>query len=157
DPVAGEPVVEHRQRTVRRPPTAGTRVALPWPGLPDQLLSATLDDCWRSTDADESWADAYIAGGLRDAGTLVRSFALFNPHAGFTLERPGEPALAITARKPGCSKWKPGAKIPPHWYTSDTFAALVASLVRIDRRAGGKTRSVREFLTDFKGLSDTQR
>ena len=80
---------------------------------------------------------------------LVEGFAGLNPHASFHL---GE--CTYPASDPGWQKWRPDLPTSPHWYTPETLRALIAAYVGRDQDTG-QARSVREFVSEFRGLSST--
>ncbi len=77
---------------------------------------------------------------------LVERMAQFNPHAHFTITGPTSGDWPATS--PAWSKWSPSALTSPHWYSQGTLAGLVAAYV-----ANGSTKTVREFVSEFAGLS----
>src|SRR5262249_27718350 len=49
-------------------------------------------------------------------------------------------------------KWRPDRPTSPHWYTPEAFRSLIAAYVAVERD-GGESRSVREFVSEFDGLT----
>jgi DNA topoisomerase VI subunit B len=96
-----------------------------------------------------------IAGYLAPAGDrvfynladLIAAYGLFNPHASLT-----GPGIQVTASDPTWRKWRPSDPTCPHWYKAAHLRALIAAYLG-DERAGGRARTVREFVTEFAGLS----
>ncbi len=74
---------------------------------------------------------------------------MLNPHAQFILD--GE---TWEPTNPGWEKWKPDNPTSPHWYTSEQLRSLIAAYVSADR-SSGKSRTIREFVAEFRGLSRT--
>lgn len=58
------------------------------------------------------------------------------------------------ATAPGWSKWKPSDPTSPHWYTAERLARLIAAYVVHDNERR-RDRTVREFVSEFRGLSAT--
>jgi len=56
------------------------------------------------------------------------------------------------ATDPAWAKWKPSDPTSPHWYAPANLERLVAAYVSNEAHAG---MSVREFVTQFRGLSGT--
>ena len=83
------------------------------------------------------------------ARKLVERYAAFNPHATFRL---GDKTYEATA--PHWEKWRPNDHTSPHWYTPETLRDLIAAYVS-DEQDGGKLRTVREFVSEFRGLLST--
>jgi len=99
-----------------------------------------------SCSEDDEFDDFYSPPTPQE---LVEGFAAFNPHATFRLgDTTFEPS------NPGWRKWKPSDPTSPHWYSPETLRDLIAAY--IDReRDGGRVRTVREFVSEFRGLSST--
>ena len=58
------------------------------------------------------------------------------------------------ATSPDWKKWKPSDPTSPHWYDVESLQALIAAYIA-EEREGGKVKTVREFVSEFKGLSGT--
>jgi DNA topoisomerase VI subunit B len=87
-----------------------------------------------------------VLESVPSAGELIENYAAFNPHATFAFG-----GMMFEAAVPGWRKWRPGDPTSPHWYTPETLRDLVAAYI-----AGGqKRRTVREFVSEFRGLSST--
>jgi len=80
---------------------------------------------------------------------LIEDYAAFNPHATFRI---GERAFEAT--DPKWMKWNPTDPTSPHWYTTATLRDLIAAYVSRER-SGGRARTVREFVSEFRGISGT--
>jgi DNA topoisomerase VI subunit B len=125
-------------RIVRRPSVVrtGTDVRLHWPQV-------AKNGSRRS--------DFYFAAA--DAVTLIRFYALANPHATFHLRIPGgDEAIQIERTRADWAKWSPHDPTSPHWYSPARLAALIAAYVASEED-GGPARTVREFVAEFAGLS----
>jgi DNA topoisomerase VI subunit B len=114
----------------------GTLIKIHWPDLACSTETVD-DDSSQSTDFPTM------------AQELVEGYAAFNPHATFTL---GDTILEAT--DPDWKKWTPGDPTSPHWYTPDTLRDLVAAYVSQERE-GGRKRTVRELVSEFRGLAGT--
>ncbi len=84
------------------------------------------------------------------ASDLVESYAAFNPHATFRLNR-----TLYKRSAPRWQKWLPNDPTSPHWYTQETLRDLIAAYVAEERRQGRKVKTVRSFVSEFRGLSST--
>lgn len=94
-----------------------------------------------------------IAVDPRFLQKLLFDYSLFNPHATFTL-REGGHQTEFKVTNPGWKKWLPSDPTCPHWYSPERFQELVAAYVAAERN-GKKHRTVREFVSEFRGLSGT--
>jgi DNA topoisomerase VI subunit B len=130
DGIAQEPRIE----TTEEPSAVktGTFLRLHWPAVASCLTDAKLPDSY-------------------NASRLLRAYALFNPHATFSLEAEG-PALKLTGTDRTWQKWRPEWPTSPHWYTPEAFRSLIAAYLAAERDSG-RSRSVREFVGEFDGLT----
>jgi DNA topoisomerase VI subunit B len=97
-----------------------------------------------SYNSDEDYGEPTIT-----IEELVQGYAAFNPHATFKI---GE--KIFKASDPNWTKWNPTDPTSPHWYTAETLRDLVAAYVSQERN-GGRVRTVREFVSEFRGISST--
>ncbi len=84
---------------------------------------------------------------------LVERYALFNPHASFTAKL-GERTHRFKRTATSCPKWIASEPTSPHWYTLDQLRALMAAYLAVERD-GGRARTVRAFVSEFRGLAGT--
>ena len=84
---------------------------------------------------------------------LVFDYALFNPHATLTLRQPGD-ENHFSATTTNWRKWLPSDPTSAHWYNVERFENLIASYVAAESD-GSRARTVREFVSEFRGLSST--
>ena len=98
---------------------------------------------------DQYWLDSYISP---DVFRLICDYAIFNPHALIELVTDSE--IEFRRTNHAWHKWKPNNQTSPHWYTLEGIKSLIAAYMRNDD-ATGKTRTVREFVSEFAGLSGT--
>jgi DNA topoisomerase VI subunit B len=128
DPVRQVPVIDHGQHPADV--KTGTAVTVHWP------------DSARSILDDARPRFLQIASG----------FAWLNPHLKLTVNwdevryQPQEPTA------PAWAKWKPSDPTSPHWYTPQMLERLVAAYVSDPAHAA---MSVREFVTQFRGLTSS--
>jgi hypothetical protein len=112
----------------------GTLIKVHWPGLAGQV-------------GDEGNGNFYKRWGALE---LIKTYAAFNPHATFKLD--GE---TYERSDPNWQKWRPDEPTSPHWYTPETLRDLIAAYVAEERRRGEKVKTVRAFVSEFRGLSST--
>jgi DNA topoisomerase VI subunit B len=130
DPVRREPEIEHSKRCSLV--QSGTRVTLRWPNSASSQLLHARDEIVQ----------------------IVHGFAWLNPHASFTLQWDGKRVLAMPATKPSWCKWRPSDHAPAVWYGTESFSRLIAACVAHDQDHG-RDRTVREFITEFRGCART--
>lgn len=130
DHIRQEPVIDHQQ--VPDPDAKnGTRVTLEWP---DSACSIVVGSRVRFLQiaADYSW---------------------LNPHLTLNVDRYGE-RTQMPATSPAWKKWLPCDPTCPHWYTPERFERLAKGYIAHDRERG-EDRTVRAFVSEFRGLSSS--
>ena len=68
----------------------------------------------------------------------------------------GHEFINVTATNPNWEKWRPRNPTSPHWYNEQRLQRYLAAHVARDRDLG-QSRTVREFIAEFRGLSGTAR
>jgi DNA topoisomerase VI subunit B len=137
DRIAQEPDIKHD----RLPGTCkdGTSIRVFWPNSACSLLN------------DAAPRFLQIAG----------DYAWLNPHLKLSATWHGDifedgVARAFSeATNPAWTKWKPSDPTSPHWYSPDHLQRLVAAYITHDKRKGEAVRTVRAFVSEFRGLSST--
>jgi hypothetical protein len=129
DHVRQEPVIRHETQPFDR--EVGTLVRVHWPVSPRSQL------------------------GIAEPRFLqiVDDFAWLNPHLTLTLTWYGA-RNGVEATTPGWVKWLPSDPTPPHWYECEHLQRLIGAYLKADQDAGRELpRTVREFISEFRGLS----
>jgi DNA topoisomerase VI subunit B len=88
----------------------------------------------------------------KPAQDLIDTYAAFNPHATFQLHTP-DLTLDYPATTPTWQKWLPSHKTSPFWYELEHFTALIAAYLNRERATGRQGKTIREFVSEFDGLS----
>jgi DNA topoisomerase VI subunit B len=84
---------------------------------------------------------------------LLEGYSLFNPHATFKMEV-GDDEREFQRTSETCRKWLTSGPTSPHWYTPEQLRALIAAYITSEKN-GATPRTVREFVSEFRGLSAT--
>jgi hypothetical protein len=84
---------------------------------------------------------------------LADDFTLLNPHLTLTLDCFGK-VSRIEATDLEWRKWTPSSPTSPHWYEPEHLERLIGAYVTHDRQNDSE-RTVREFVSEFKGLTST--
>jgi DNA topoisomerase VI subunit B len=129
DHIARRPSIEHQVTEIVR--IGGTRIRIP-----------RNSACSQGDGADPGFLQR-----------LLFDCWLFNPHATFTLEMDGH-TIHYDRANGEWQKWRPCDPTSPHWYNLERFENLVASYISAER-TGGRSLTVREFVSEFRGLSGT--
>jgi DNA topoisomerase VI subunit B len=129
DQLRQKPVVTHsRSELVRN----GTSVHVEWPDSACSLLA----------DAEPRFLQ------------MAEDFAFLNPHLALTVKWMAKDAIRFEPTQPDWKKWRPSDPTSPYWYEVDNAVRLVAGYIAHDKDRG-KDRTVREFVSEFRGLSST--
>lgn len=83
---------------------------------------------------------------------LIRNFAAFNPHVQFRVDLPSGNRLSIDPSNRQWKKWWASNPTSPHWYSVEQFRNLIIALIEQEGR-GGRSITVREFVSQFHGLT----
>jgi len=81
---------------------------------------------------------------------LIEGYTAFNPHVTFILND-----TRYEATDPTWTKWTTDLPTSAHWYNTETLSDLVAGYLAKERQNGQNKKSVREFVSEFRGLSGT--
>jgi DNA topoisomerase VI subunit B len=114
------------------------------------VKTGTFITVWwqRKASFFEEWKPAEF---YKKALSLLQSYAIFNPHATFMLHHNSQ---NVQVSKPITTKWRkwlPSDPTSPHWYAIEDLTDLLRA--QITNGAGQKT--VRQFVSEFSGLSST--
>ena len=131
DQIRQEPKISHFKEvsTVR----IGTRITVQWPDLA----------CSKLADAEHRFLQ------------MAEDYVWLNPHLSLTVSWNGEQRLSVRASDPAWVKWRPSDPTSPHWYTPERFERLMAGYVAHEQQSTRQKKTVREFITEFRGLSGT--
>ena len=129
DQLRQKPVVTHdRTQIVRK----GTSIHVEWPDSACSLLQ----------DAEARFLQ------------MAEDFAFLNPHLTLTVRWLGKDPLHFNATVADWKKWRPSDPTSVHWYEVEHLSRLIAGYVAHDQDRR-RDRTVREFVSEFRGLSST--
>jgi hypothetical protein len=123
------PVIERHPSLVRN----GTLLTVLWPNSPRSNLGRVK----------------------RDFLQLADTFTWLNPHLRLSLTWNGERLFEAEPTLPDWTRWRPSAPTSAHWYNPETLQRLVGAEVAFAEDHGLPQRPVRDFISDFRGLSST--
>jgi hypothetical protein len=88
---------------------------------------------------------------------MAVDYTFLNPHLTLRLKWFDEPERVIerTAAE-NWRKWLPSDATPAHWYQPEHLGRLIGAYVSHDQ-GNGRARTVREFVSEFRGLSGTSK
>jgi DNA topoisomerase VI subunit B len=109
---------------------AGTRIAIRWP--PTTLLDEAANEFQE----------------------LVQAYVWFNPHLTLRGVWFGDEFINVKATNSAWEKWRPRDPTSAHWYDEARLERYLAAHVARDRDLG-QSRTVREFISEFRGLART--
>jgi hypothetical protein len=81
---------------------------------------------------------------------LARSYAWLNPHLTLRVCLNGEVVIDAKASNTAWTKWLPSWPTSPHWYDKSRFRRYMAAHI-----AHRGNITVREFISEFRGMSGT--
>jgi DNA topoisomerase VI subunit B len=128
DHINNQPKITHT--TTPSPITVGTKITVEWPKT--RLLE---------------WAEE----GFKK---LAESYTWFNPHLTLRGVWHGKQFIKVAATDPNWEKWRPRNPTSPHWYNKTRLQRYLAAHVARDRDLK-RHGTVREFITEFRGVSGT--
>jgi len=131
DHIRHEPKIDHvRERSnVKR----GTRITVRWPH----------SACSKLQDAKPHFLQ------------MAEDYGWLNPSLSLSVVWGGKRALDYKASNPAWDKWRPHHPTPPHWYDEARLRRLMGAYIARDQDRGCEPRTVREFVSEFGGLSGT--
>ena len=135
DHVTNEPRIAHT--TTPSLINIGARITVNWPPT-SEGLGLVLEHCEDSLKA------------------LAGNYVWFNPHLSLRGEWDGVDYVNVAATNPNWTKWRPSDPTSPHWYNETRLQRYLSAHVARDRHLG-QDRPVREFITEFRGLSGTRK
>jgi hypothetical protein len=132
DHINNQPRITHT--TTPSPIDAGTRITVRWPKTETYGGETLLTDC---RDEIEELAEAYV---------------WFNPHLTLRGTWDRKQFINVDATNPQWDKWRPRDPTSAHWYDEARLQRYLAAHVARDRDQK-RQRTVREFISEFRGLS----
>lgn len=130
--------------------TVGTAVYISWPNDPSKRAESQ-----RSRYEIEDSACGILCAAKSRFLQIASDFAFLNPHASITLSWHDE-VTELKATDTSWSKWLPSNPTSCHWYQQEHFGRLIAGYIAHDRTSG-TDRTVREFVSEFDGLSGSRK
>jgi hypothetical protein len=136
DHITNEPRITHT--TTPSPRREGTRIIIKWPHV-----RPPYDDLSLLEIAEDQFK------------ALAESYVWFNPHLTLRGAWDGVEFVNVKATRPDWIKWRPSDPTSPHWYTETRLQRYLSAHVARDLRLR-QDRPVREFIAEFRGLSNTR-
>ena len=125
DRIRQAPMISREIEAIKR--RIGTLVRVRWPDLP----SSIGDD------------------GRARFLQFAEDYAWLNPHLTISVDWCGE-KVSAAATDPAWVKWRPSDPTSPHWYNTEHLERLIAGYI-----SNGRDITVRELISEFRGLSGT--
>ena len=134
DAIRQQPVITHEPVEVEA--KNGTEFTVFWPDSACSILEAASDRFLQIAD----------------------DFAWLNPHLRLTIDwsRGTRIRRTIEPTAPGWEKWRPSYPTSPHWYEPEHLQRLIAAYIAHDAD-NGRARTVREFISEFRGLTGSHK
>lgn len=133
DRIGQKPVLEHtiQDTNVKN----GTLITMHWPEI-----ASLLPPCG--------------GGYFYNAAWLVGQYAAFNPHARFSIQVLDQDTIEFPVASDTWNKWRPSDPTSPHWYSAERMKSLIGACISSERN-GSRPKTVREFISEFRGLRAT--
>jgi hypothetical protein len=128
DRVRQAPVLDHE--VVPADCNSGTAILVRWPSCACSILE----------DAEARFLQ------------IADDFAWLNPSLSLVVDWFGTRRIEVAATRADWPKWKPSDPTSAHWYDPERFQRLIAAYVAHDAD-NGRSRTVRELVSEFRGLS----
>jgi hypothetical protein len=105
--------------------------------------------CWPDT------ASPYLTDRRSRFLQMAAGYAALNPHLALVVQWDGEVCVDLRASESAWVKWRGCDPTSPHWYTPRHLARLAGAHIARDQDFGRPPRTMREFVSEFRGLSGT--
>ena len=105
--------------------------------------------CWPATVSARSILQSAKSRFLQ----IADDYTLLNPHLTLAVHWFGQ-RQHVEAAEPDWKKWLPGNPTSVHWYSRERFERLLAAYLTHDAN-NARSRTVREFVAEFDGLTGT--
>jgi DNA topoisomerase VI subunit B len=86
---------------------------------------------------------------------MADDFGWLNPHLSMSVTWDGSRHVDFEASNRAWAKWQPHYPTSPHWYDPARLRRLMGAYIARDQDQGREPRTVREFISEFRGLSGT--
>jgi DNA topoisomerase VI subunit B len=149
DRVRQSPVVQHEQTESDR--KTGTSVFVEWRNSPGSIENQDPRFLQNDDDDNDNSPGSILKLAKERFLQIAQDYCWLNPHVSVSVDWLGEQS-EVQAANTSWSKWKASNATDPHWYGLDELERLVAANVAHDAD-NGRNQLVREFLTEFRGLS----
>ena len=84
---------------------------------------------------------------------MAEDYGWLNPHLALSVAWNGARAVSFEAPAPAWKKWRPCNPTPACWYDAPRLRRLMGAYIARDEDRGRPPRTVREFISEFRGLS----
>ena len=84
---------------------------------------------------------------------MAEDYGWLNPHLSLSVTWNGKRCVDFKASDPAWAKWQPQHPTSPHWYDEARLRRLMGAYIARDQDHGREPRTVREFVSEFRGLS----
>jgi len=151
DRIAQKPKVRHSKSDSNQ---AGTKIVVEFPNEKPRFISNEDSRFLQNDEIDGEYdgekASSILLHSKPRFLQFARGYTWLNPHLALTV-RWGDSEFSVVASNPDWTKWLPSNPTDPHWYGMDEFERLIAANIC------HKEKTVREFVSEFKGLSGSRK
>jgi hypothetical protein len=84
---------------------------------------------------------------------MAEDYTWLNPHLDLTVTWNGKRRVSQRASDPGWAKWRPSDPTSAHWYDAARLERLMAAYIAHDQDCCRGPRTLREFISEFRGFA----
>lgn len=154
DRLRQQPRIEHQQDSGS---TSGTSIFIDWPNDDEASFSHEQYRRFLQNDLPPDEKAGFVLSRCKDRFLqFADDYCWLNPHLTMRLCW-GDFDFESPATNPAWSKWKPSDPTDPNWYSVEDFSRLIAAAVCHADQRGDDSPTVREFVSEFRGLSGSSK
>ncbi len=146
DRIRQVPKIDHVQ--TKSDVTIGTKITIEWPKKACLIENDENASSYKSGEGRNEKACLILSASKSRFLQIAEDYCWLNPHLSLSI-RWGDDNISVQASNPTWSKWLPSMPTDCHWYSDEEFERLIAANICHEDRL------VREFVSEFRGLSGT--
>lgn len=151
DRLRQQPRIEHQQE---QGSSSGTSIFIDWPNDEACFTTEQQRRFLQNQLTPEEKACFVLEYSKERFLQFANDYGWLNPH--LTLKFCwGDIDFEYPATRQDWSKWKPSDPTDPNWYSVEDFSRLIAAAVCHADQLGKESPTVREFVSEFRGLSSS--
>ena len=146
DRIRQVPKIDHVQ--TKSDVTIGTKITIEWPKKACLIENDENANSYKSGEGRNEKACLILSASKSRFLQMAEDYCWLNPHLTLSIHW-GDDNISVQASNLTWSKWLPSMPTDSHWYSNEEFERLIAANICHEDRL------VREFVSEFRGLSGT--